>query len=230
MPATGPIAPSQAGAVRTFDVLEQADEWLGRELVVDIYEPLLDDEHSSSAPVGGYDVDVPGVGTHILNLVADGSDLAALPARLRAPVRVRSTLARDEAMEGSSHRVWRVLVVHEVAPLSFPEPERVAKPRTIVRRRRAWDRHYVQLEGVWRSGFEISMLDKIWIDLAPGVEVHCEPPPSGGGGYFNHNEDRVRLTGFVHTRSHYGHLGAARAMLVANEVAFLETPGCTPPP
>jgi hypothetical protein len=88
----------------------------------------------------------------------------------------------------------------------------------------------VQLEGVWRSGFEISMLDKIWIDLAPGVEVHCEPPPSGGGGYFNHNEDRVRLTGFVHTRSHYGHLGAARAMLVANEVAFLETPGCTPPP
>jgi hypothetical protein len=229
-PGMRSTAPSPTEPVTAFDVLQHPDEWLGRDLVVDIYDPLLDEMHSSAAPVGGYEVEVASVGTHILNLVADGSALPALPPDLAAPLRVHATLERHEAREASSHRVWRVLVVHEIEPLSFPEPEHVAEPRTILRHRRAWDRHYVQIEGVWRTGFEISMLDEIWIDVAPGVEVHCEPPPSGDRSYFPQSEARVRLTGFVHTRSRYGHMGIARAELVANEVAFLDTPGCTPPP
>jgi len=222
--------PAAAAGLRSYDVLQHADDWLGRELVVDVYEPIYGPVNSSSAPDNGYDVEVEDVGTDILNLVPDGRDITTLPADLEPPFRVRATLRRDDKWEKSSGRTWRVLEIHEMSPLKFPRPVRAESAKAILRRPRRWHGRYVELEGDWGTGFEASYIDRIWIDLYPGVEVFCEPPSEPDEGRFGRGYEthRVRLVGYVYTMGQYGHLGGGKGNLVATKVTFLDTPGCKP--
>lgn len=211
-----------SAGVRAEEVLEHADAWLGKELTVDIYESLYDDGHSSSAPAGGYDVELADRGTDILNLVPDGRDIDVLPRDLEPPFQVRATLERDDYWEERSGRVWRRLVVHDIRPLRFPEPVWAESAEAILRRPRKWHGRYVELEGSWRTGFEASHIGRMWIEPYNSVEVVCMPQEP------EDEPRRVRLVGFVYTKGNYGHMGMGKAELAATKLTFLDTPGCDP--
>lgn len=214
--------------LRALDVLERRNKWLDRELIVDIFEPIRDEMHSSAAPPGGFDVEVADAGTATLNLVPDGRHVSALPSDLAPPFRVRATLRRNDARERMSGRRWRVLEVHEISPLSYPTPQRAPSAAAILRARKQWHDRFVELEGPWYTGFEISSVDGIWIDVHPDAHIECLPADVNDHRDGEYTTRRVRLVGFVHTKGRYGHLGIADVQLTATRVVFLDTPGCTP--
>lgn len=214
--------------VRAFKVLKHED-WLGQEIVVDIYEPIRNARHSSAAPSDGFDVEVSDGKTDILNLVPDGQTLRDLPADLVPPFRVRATLRRNALRESSSHRKWRTLEVHEIWPLSFPEPTPVRSAKAVLANPRKWHGRYAELQGVWKVGFEISRIGDIWIDAYPSVERICAPAPAPDDAETlrGFRTQEVRLVGYVYTKARQYGMGG-KASLVATKITFLDTPGCTP--
>lgn len=225
--------PLAAGPIHPRELLDEAsDDWLGREMVVDIFEPLYDADHHSAAVDGEFVVEVSDVGTATLTLSparsADesrGGALAVLPAQLAPPVRVRGVFVRDTHREAQSGRRWRVLIVQELSPLEFPEASTVPSAETILADPVEWDGRYVTVEDIWHTGFEASYLGashRVWLDFYPHTVVRCESLDSP-------RQRQVRVTGFVHTGARgYGHLSHAPALLVATEVTFVDParPGC----
>lgn len=221
------------GKYRAKSVFEHP-EWLGREVVLDIYEPLRSSEWTTAAEDGELAVEVADVGTSQLTLSPARSNeearagaLGALSMSLRPPVRVRGQLFRDDVREKRSGRIWRVLVAREIQYLEFPQPTRIPATSVILNDRKAWHGQYVEVESNWTSQFESSYIGhSVWLDLYPDAAIYCEPTWPENNDPFGLPEPRsarVRAVGFVHASSAgYGHLNGARAEIVATTVTYLE--------
>ncbi len=201
-PATrlAPIGPP----MRAIDVVMHP-EWTGRLLAVDLYENLLDAEHSSYPRSGEYDIGD-------WRLVLAAGTLRPLPKGLRPPLRVVATYMLDA-------RGMR-LEVSSLTPLSWPTPERVA-PENLVGRVGPYGR-YVQIVGTWQQGFEFSQIGPLWVQELFDVVLRCEPAAQAPDAEVH--ADRVRITGMAYGEEgeQYGHLDGWKALLVATEVVYLD--------
>lgn len=184
-------------------------ELVGQEIDLDVYEPIRDMTMSSGAGPGEYDVDVEDVGPWRFKIApAEGT---TLPSDLKAPLRVRGSATK------TAHGVS--FLARGVESLPFPAPTRVTDLRAIREHPREWAGRYVEVEGTWTVGFEHSSIGEgIWVSGYPDMEIRCAPSAN-----IDEGEHQVRMTGFLYTKSgHYGHLGMARAKLVATTVTYLD--------
>lgn len=189
-------------------------EWIGQEVVIDVYEPLRTSAQTSAAGPGELSVGLESGGR--LKLVPGELDPLG---PLRPPLRVSGVLGR--ARHGLQ------IAVSEVSELDMPEPEKVASAAGLTAEPARWQGRYVVVEGTWVVGFEASYLDReTWVSLYPDATIRCKPLKLP-----EYKPTRVRLTGFVYTEGgHFGHLGLAKAEIVATELVYLDprAPGCTP--
>lgn len=197
------------------DLMGHAD-LVGNAVTVDIYEPLLDADHSSGAHGDGYDVSVTDVGAVRFNLV---SGSLKLPKKLHPPVRVEGRL--EDAPHGLQ------IAVTKLTPLAWPKPEHLAHAAGILADRKHFSRRFVDFEDDYVAGFEGSYLGPIepgkavWLNVYDNVEVHCEPPPSPKDRMGSPTHHRVRVEGMAYTSGHYGHMSASEGLVVAAKLTFL---------
>ena len=185
-------------------------EWIGKDVTIDVVEPLQDLDVSSAAPAGGYNLELPNGTGESVQLVP--GKLSPLPA-LRAPVTVRGVLtARDRDMQ---------LAVSEVRPLALPPPERFKSAADLVAQGDRLDGKRVEVEDHYYVGFEASVLgQEVWLDQYPDLVEHCIPEQHDDTR--EDAESRVRVVGFAYTKRHsYGHLGMRKALIVAKEITYL---------
>jgi len=189
---------------------------VGNNVTVDVFEPLLDAEHSSGAHGDGYDIEVIDVGAERFNLV---SGSLKLPKKLRPPVRVEGRL--EEAPHGIQ------IAVSKLTPLSWPKPEHIAHAADIMADKKHFSRRYVDFEDDYMVGFEGSYLGPlargkpaIWLNMFDGVEIHCEPvwPKDAMSGPTYH---RVKVEGMAHTNGRYGHMSGSDGLIVATKITYL---------
>lgn len=214
------------GRARAAHELFEHLEWLGREVVVDIIEPIIDAEHSSVPDPGEVEVEVQDVGPKrlVLSPAASAEERTAgaverLPARLRAPLRVTGIVApRPHGIR---------LIVHEIRPLAAPHPARLASAGDLLKSPAAWHRRYFEVVDSFLVGFEVSRLgDAVWLETSSSVTVRCRPPRRGPRADAVRYD--VRVIGYAYTMGGYGHGGQADAMIMASELVFLDPkqPGC----
>jgi hypothetical protein len=206
--ASAPV-PSLVAARELFE----HPEWIGTSKWVDLYDPMYDENSSSVAPHGGYDVEVADGGR--LELIA-GTDAPALKKLYdrHVPIRVWGEVQKAQ---------WGLrLVASQYKALDWPKPEKLSAAVELVRDRTKWSDRYVQVEDDYLVGFEASLLGQgVWLSWRPGIVVHCEPKRDDKV-IMDHKTYRVRVTGFAHTRHRYGHLGMRNAEIVATEVTFID--------
>ncbi|HEV7509381.1 MAG TPA: hypothetical protein VGS07_31180 [Thermoanaerobaculia bacterium] len=222
-PATGSFP------LRPLDLVNNADRYLQRTVEIEIVEPLAGPtttEMLSRSEYGQVEIRIPeGVGKN-LSLVPSTFRLED-PARYRrkfdrvieSPVRVRGEFLRDEELSKDYHRPAYIIRVAAIEALPAGLPEKVHSLAEIQSSPAHWDRKLIAYEGVYKSGFEISALDRdIWLDFAPKAEVVGRPPNRAGL-----SSNRVRVTGILFARpgSSYGHLGGYHFELFASRVEFL---------
>jgi hypothetical protein len=192
------------------------DELIGKTVTVDVFEPLLDAEHSSIAHGDGYTISVTDVGPKRFGLV---SGAVKLPKKLRPPVRVEGTL--ENAPNGLQ------IAVSKLTALPWPTPERIKRAADIFADRKHFSRRYVELEDDYLVGFEASYLGPlapnqppVWLEELGEVDVHCEPtwPTEPFSEATRH---RVRVAGFAFTKGSYGHLSASEGLIVATRITYL---------
>jgi hypothetical protein len=121
------------------------DDLIGKPVTVDVFEPLLDAEHSSIAHDDGYTIFVTDVGAERFGLV---SGAVKLPKKLRPPVRV------DGRLENGPNGLQ--IAVSKLTPLAWPTPERIKRAADIFADRKHFSRRYVELEDDYLAGFEAS--------------------------------------------------------------------------
>lgn len=188
-------------------------DWVGKRVTVDLFEPLYDDEHSSVAPRGGYDVEVDGVGATRLGLIP--ASRGAMPDEVHPPVRVTGVLR--------TAKFGFVLAAERIEPLSFPTPERLAHADELYEHgsaRRA--ERYVEVEDEYATAFEVSRLGRrVWLDAYPDAKIRCEPPDEKVHR-LDVERHRVRVVGYAHAGDTYGHLGGYPAEIVATEIVYLD--------
>jgi hypothetical protein len=225
--------PPRRGVLRPNDLLDAPASYLGRDVDLVIVEPLSGPptvEALARADYGQIRVEVPD---------NQGKDLALVPAGFRqgdpnryrlkfdrvieGPVRVHGIFESDDDLATSLRHPAYVLRVASITPLEREAPARLGSTAEIDARRDTWDRRLVVYEGVWTTGFEVSMLDdSIWLSPARGVtEVGASPARQGG-----RTRERVRVTGILFAKpgALYGHLGSGRYQLLASRIEHLGAP------
>ncbi len=221
-------APGPAeGPVRVRAVKTHADAWLGRDLQMDVYEEV---HFVPTGEAPRYLIDLGGrrFGQSLIVVIdPSASNAGTSSLDLQPPVRLQGALRRPTDPELQSLGVDVEFVLDRATPIELPTPTVLRSPATVWRRRRRWHAQAVQVTGVWTTGFEISMLGRIWVEPSMEVVVRCEPPPEPRR-HLARRHSRVRLVGLVYTARRYGHLGIGKAKLIATEVTFLDTPGCEP--
>ena len=219
-PPPSPVTLQPPVTPHAKDLFDHAD-WIGQELTIDLFEPMLDSDHSSGAQPGEYDVEVTDVDARRL-VLAPGT-LKQLPGLLHPPTRVRGTL------EATAHGL-RIRVA-ELTPQSFPVPVRFASVAELLKDPARGSGRYVQVEDTWAVGFEFSYLGGLgatmWLDGYDGMKVVCEPKRSGRSrsgrrGLADLKTYHVRVTGLAYTAGGYGHMGLAQALMVASELVYLD--------
>lgn len=196
--------PAAAGAgMRTSDVFMHLGQIGTDPIVVDIYEATLDASHSSIVAPGHYDVEVVDVGGTRFELEPPpGGKLPAITGPVRATGRL--FVAGDVVH----------LVTTEVVPLAYPEPRRLASTKELFEPGFV-SGTFVEVVGERHVGFETSLLDDdVWLGSQPSTTWRCVEKSK---------TPRVRVRGFAYTATgHYGHMGAARAEIVATDVAGVD--------
>jgi len=146
--------------------------------------------------------------------------MARLPRRLRPPVRARGVLA------GERRDNVTLLIVHDILPISRPEPEHLASVGDLVAHPARWAGKYVEVEATHRAGFESSYLglsaQRVWLGLYPDAEVRCLPKEYDHLARGDTFEHRVRVRGYAYTKGSYGHLGRSQALIVATHLTYLD--------
>lgn len=205
----GSVAPEAAwaGAVAAADLFDHP-EWIGTRVKVDIYEPLLDDQHASAVPPGGYVVSFIDI-AHSLELVSGRAKLGSLVA----PIRVGGALTRTT--------FGRRITVDAITPLLPPAPTRIADPDELTADPARWHHIHVDVEGTWRAGFEVSRLgEHVWLEAYPDVTIVC--PPQDAIGPRDSRQARVRVVGRAYTRGGYGHRNRYGAVIIASRIVYLD--------
>jgi hypothetical protein len=211
-PAAMPMPPPPAA--RAADLFGH-DRPLGREITVDLVEPLLDAKQTSGAAPGEYEVIVYDIAPE--RLVLGPGTLTPLPSPLRSPVRVRGTL------EVANHGL-RIRVA-ELTQQRFPAPVRLPSAAALMKDRARWSGRYVQIEDTWTVGFEISMLGSVpgglWLDAHHGANLVCQPPPKPRSGFAEPDTHKVRVTGIAYIAGRDGHLDQGPE-IVATDLVYLD--------
>jgi hypothetical protein len=215
-PAVAPIA-VDAGtvshALRSKQLFDRPD-LMNKEVDVDMYEPMLDDQHSSIANPGELDVEVEDVGANRLEIAwADHKPLAMKDVEI--PVHVHATLRQG--------RLGLRLEATKIEHFPFPPPIKIDKPADIMKDPARFSGVLVTFESDWLVGFEASYVDRgIWMDAMPDVHEVCPPPPLKDNEIYGGRTYRVRVIGIAYTGGRYGHLSGSEGQINAREIAYLD--------
>ena len=212
--------------LRPADLLENANAYLNQNIDLEIVEPLYGPakpEDLLKTEYGQVEVRIPEGASATVSLVPAGFK-ATDPNRYRnkfdrvvgSPVRVKGEFLRDEEMSRATNRPVYVVRVSSLEPLVMEPPQRISLDM-IKTDAAHWDRKQIVFEGVYRTDFEVSSLDDIWLDMRPNTQI---VKPGKVGAHAN----RVRVTGILFARpgGHYGHLGGYKFQLTASKIEYLE--------
>lgn len=223
-------AQSAKSPLRPGDIFANPSPYLGREIEVEIVEPI--DGPASPAALAALEygqlrVRVPDGMNAELSLAPEGFSVKD-PNRYRrkfdrviqGPLKVRGHLLRDPELEASLHHPVFVLSVSSVQPLESVAPIPVASMADLKARAAALDRKRIVYEGNYRTGFEVSSLDKeIWLSAEADAQVIGKPALPAGGAW----EGRLRVTGILFAKpgARYGHMGGYTYQIQASQLEYL---------
>lgn len=219
-------AQTRKNPLRPSELIENADRYLNQTVELEILEPLYGPsrpEDLARSEYGQVEVRIPEGMSGTLSLVP-AAFKATDPNRYRnkfdqvieSPVSVKGELLSDDEMSKATHRPYYVVRVLSMKPIVMGPPHRVASLDVIKTDPAQWDRKQILYEGIYQTGFEVSVLDEMWLDTAPGTEIIKS-------GTVGSQANRVRVTGILFARAgaHYGHLGGYRFQLTASKIEYL---------
>ncbi len=200
-------------SLRSKDLFDRPD-LMDEEVVVDMYESMLDAQHSSIANPGELDVEVEDVGPKRLEIAwADHKPLAMKDIDI--PVRVHATLRQG--------RLGLRLEATKIEHFPFPPPVKIDKPSDILADKAKFSGTLVTFEADWLVGFEASYIDRrIWMDGMHDIKQICEPPPLKDNEIYGGRTYRVRVIGIAYTAGRYGHMSASDGLIKAREIVYLD--------
>ena len=220
-------AQTRKNPLRPSELIENANTYLNQPVDLEILEPLYGPskpEDLVRAEYGQVEVRIPEGMSGTLSLVPAAFKTTD-PNRYRnkfdrvieSPVRVKGELLSDDEMSKATRRPVYVVRVLSMEPIVMGPPHKVASLAVIKTDPAQWDRKQILYEGIYRTGFEVSVLDEIWLDTAPNTKII----KSGSVGS---QANRVRVTGILFSRpgAHYGHLGGYRFQLTASKIEYLD--------
>lgn len=220
-------AQTRKNSLRSSELIENADTYLNQTVDVEILEPLYGPSRPEDlvrAEYGQVEVRFPEGMSGTLSLVP-AAFKATDPNRYRnkfdrvieSPVRVKGELLRDDEMSKATHRPSYVIRVLSMEPIVMGSPDKIASLDVIKANPAQWDRKQIVYEGVYRTGFEVSALDEMWLETTANTKII---KPGNVGSQAN----RVRVTGILFARpgAHYGHLGGYKFQLTASKIEYLE--------
>ena len=110
-----------------------------------------------------------------------------------------------------------VVRVLSMEPIVMGPPHKIASLDVIKTDPAQWDRKQILYEGIYQTGFEVSVFDEKWLEYYDWRE--CIKSSSVGT-----KANRVRVTGIIFARpgAHYGHLGGYRFQLTASKIEYLK--------
>lgn len=219
-------AQTRKNPLRPSELIENADRYLNQTVDLEILEPLYGPsrpEDLARAEYGQVEVRVPEGTGGTLSLVP-AAFKATDPNRYRnkfdrvieSPVSVKGELLSDDEMSKATHRPAYVVRVLSMKPIVMGPPHRIASLDVIKTDPAQWDRKQILYEGIYQTGFEVSVLDEMWLETAPGTQIIKS-------GTVGSQANRVRVTGILFARpgAHYGHLGGYRFQLTASKIEYL---------
>lgn len=219
-------AQTRKNPLRPSELIENADRYLNQTVDLEILEPLYGPsrpEDLARSEYGQVEVRIPEGMSGTLSLVP-AAFKATDPNRYRnkfdqvieSPVSVKGELLSDDEMSKATHRPYYVVRVLSMKPIVMGPPHRVASLDVIKTDPAQWDRKQILYEGIYQTGFEVSVLDEMWLDTAPGTQIIKS-------GTVGSQANRVRVTGILFARAgaHYGHLGGYRFQLTASKIEYL---------
>ena len=213
--------------LRPSELIENANSYLNQTVELEIVEPLYGPskpEDLVRAEYGQVEVRMPEGMNGTLSLVP-AAFRSTDPNRYRnkfdrvieSPVRVKAELLNDDDMSKATHRPSYVLRVLSMEPIVMGPAQRITSLDVIKTDPAQWDRKQIEYEGIYRTRFEVSALDEMWLDSGPNTKII---KAENVGSQAN----RVRVTGILFARpgAHYGHLGAYKYQLTASKIEYLE--------
>lgn len=105
--------------------------------------------------------------------------------------------------------------VLSMEPIVMGPPHRITSLDVIKADLARWDRKQIIYEGIYRTGFETSAVDEMWLEYRVNTEIILSSDVG--------QENRVRVTGILFARpgARYGHLGLFRFQLTASKIEYL---------
>ena len=219
-------AQTRKNILRPSELVENANTYLNQTVDVEILEPLYGPstpENLTRAEYGEVEIRFPEGMSGTLSLVP-AAFKANDPNRFRnkfdrvieSPVKVRGEFLRDNEMSDGTRRPYYVLRVLSMDPIAMGAPVKVPSLNAIKSDPAQWDRKQVVYDGIYRTGFEVSAVDEIWLETSPQTKI-IQPANADPKG------DRVRVTGILFARpgAHYGHLGGYKFQLNASKIEYL---------
>ena len=220
-------AQTRKNPLRPSELIENASTYLNQTIDLEILEPLYGPskpEDLARAEYGQVEVRIPEGMNGTVSLVP-AAFKPTDPNRYRnkfervieSPIRVKGELLSDDEMSKATHRPFYVVRVLSVEPVEMGTPHRIDSLNVIKSDPAQWDRKQIVYEGIYRTGFEASALDEIWLDTGPNTKIIK-------AGSVASQANRVRATGILFARpgAHYGHLGGYRFQLTASKIEYLE--------
>jgi len=219
-------AQTRKNPLRPSDLIQSPDAYLNQTVDLEILEPLYgpsNPEALARVEYGQVEVRIPEGMSGTLSLVPPAFKPTD-PNRYRnkfdrvieSPVRVKGEFWKDGEMSTASHRPAFVVHVLSMEPIVMGPPHKIASLNVIKTDPAQWDRKQIEYEGVYRTGFEVSALDEMWLDTAPNTKII---KPGGASSQAN----RVRVAGILFARpgARYGHLGGYKYQLTASKIEYL---------
>ncbi|HEY0725916.1 MAG TPA: hypothetical protein VGD41_18365, partial [Pyrinomonadaceae bacterium] len=134
---------------------------------LEILEPLYGPskpEDLARAEYGQVEVRIPEGMSGTLSLVP-AAFKATDPNRYRnkfdrvieSPVRVKGELLSDDEMSKATHRPVYVVRVFSMDPIVMGPPQKIASLDVIKKDPAQWDRKQILYEGIYQTGFEVSV-------------------------------------------------------------------------
>jgi hypothetical protein len=221
-------AQTRRNSLRPSEVISDASSYLNQIVDIEILEPLYgpsNPQELARVEYGQLEIRIPEGASGRLSLVPQTFKVND-PNRYRhkfdrvieSPVKVRGEFLKDEEMSKAERRPVYVIRVSSAEPVVLGEPEKVRSIKDIESDPARWDRKLILYEGVYKSGFEISSLEGIWLETSRNATI---VKPTGWTA--DSRANRVRVTGILFSKpgAHYGHLGGSNFQLIASKIEYL---------
>ncbi len=218
--------------LRPNDLIEHPDQYLNRQVQIEIVEPLYGPATPAAlakTPYGQVRVLIPDGGGTNLTLVPKAFQLKD-PNRYRhkfdrvisSPVRVKGEFLKDEELTKGTRRqayVLRVASLENVTPgKAIPIPSLAV----IKANPQRYDRKQIVYEGVYQTGFEVMALDKeIWLSMQPNATILGKSQVKSNRKQATANRVRVTGTLFAKPGARYGHLGGYPFEILIHQLEYL---------